>query len=308
MAAKRTLWAVLTAGLTAGAGLAQTPAPPPAAPPASAGTGSPFLAPPAAPAPSATGVLTAPATGLPPPPPLVPGGYAGPYCGSGPAGGCNGPVGGNGPLTYELYLYTGPSFIVGGDKFIQAALGTGWALSSGGRTLHFNTTQDAAWTLTTGIFYLYSGGDRDYIGVATRPPGAQNQLAPVAEPVNAFRVKSFNRVGLEFAVGRDWWLDGPAGSCPGDWNSRVGVDVGGRWGHNSVSLNPLVNPAEYFRRSDTMHAVTLGAHYTLEVPMGAWAGFLGGRVQWAYNWTNVVPPIGGNTQDLGILFAAGVRF
>jgi hypothetical protein len=313
MAAKRTLMAVLSAGLTAGVGLAQSP--PPAAPtqppPAAVGTGSPMLAPPSAP-PTATGVLTAqPGMTVAFPPPatsaLPPGSYAGPYCGPNAAG-CNGPVGGNGPLTYELYFYTGPSFIVGGDKEINAALGTGWAVSGGGKTLHFNEAADAAWVLTTGVTYLYSGGDRDYIGVATRP--ANPTGVPVAEPVNAYLVKAFNRSAFEFAVGRDWWLDGPAavGQMCGS-NTRVGFDFGGRYGHNSISLNPLPNPqGTYFRRSSIFHAFTIGAHYTTEVPMGAWIGFIGGRVQWAYNWANMVPPVGGNTQDVGVLFTAGVRF
>ncbi len=316
MASKRVLAAVLTAGLVAGAGLAQTPPPAPATTPPlmSAGSGNPFLAAPgAASAASATNLLTAPpgmpvpaapATGLPA------GSYAGPYCGSGPAGGnCNGPVGGNGPLTYELYVYTGPSFIVGGDKELNAALGTGWAVSGGAKTLHFNTSGDAAWVLTTGVTYLYSGGDRDYIGVATRPLANANG-GPVAEPVNAYKVKAFNRPAVEVMLGRDWWLNGPAavGTECGS-NTRVGVDVGGRYGSNSISLNPIPNPqGSYFRRSSVYHAVTIGAHYTYEIPMGAWIGYVGGRVQWAYNWSNVVPPVGGNTQDVGILFTAGVRF
>ena len=56
------------------------------------------------------------------------------------------------------------------------------------------------------------------------------------------------------------------------------------------------------------HSVTIGAHYTVEVPMGAWVGFVGGRVQWGYNWTNVVPPVSGDIQDVSLLFTAGVRF
>ena len=329
MASKRVLAAVLTAGLAAGGGLAQTPPPAadpglpatsnlgtppgkptaPATPPASSGTGNPMLAPPAVPAPSATGVLTAP-QGVAVPAPattLPPGAYAGPYCGPGRPG-CNGPVGGNGPLTYELYLYTGPSFIVGGDKEFNAALGTGWAVSGGGKTLHFNQGGDAAWVLTTGVTYLYSGGDRDYIGVATRPaPGANG--VPVAEPVNAYKVKAFNRPAVEFMLGRDWWLNGPAavGQECGS-NVRVGFDVGGRYGHNSLSLVPLGNPGDFFRRSSVYHAVTIGAHYTWEVPMGAWIGFVGGRVQWARNFTNVAPPVGSDTQDVGIYFTTGVRF
>lgn len=335
MAATRTLMTLLTAGLAAGGGLAQSPplTPTPAplsglgtgatgigstanatAPPSSTGTGNPYLSAPSATGQTATGVLTATnnmgapptANGLPAGP-LPPGSYSGPYCGPNAAG-CNGPVGGNGPLTYELYFYTGPSFIVGGDKELNAALGTGWAVAGGGKTLHFNQTADAAWVLTTGITYLYSSGQRDYIGVATRPT-ANTTGAPQTEPVNAFRVKAFNRPALEFAIGRDWWLNGPAvvGQECG-WNNRFGVDVGGRWGHNSISLVPLADPSNYFRRSSVFHAVTIGAHYTVEMPMGAWIGFLGGRVQWAYNWSNVVPPIGGNTQDVGLLMTAGVRF
>lgn len=241
-----------------------------------------------------------------------PGTVTSPWCGDGMAGrNCNGPVGGNGPIAYDLYLYTGPSLIVGGDPEISAALKNGWMVGGGTRTLFMNQAGDAAWALDFGISYTFTRGNPDrFVGVATPPPpNPATGVVDQPEQINTFTVRNLHRTAFNFAIGRDWWLNGPGfvgGEC--DFNQRIGFDVGGRWGNSHIQLIPRANPETYLRRDSLYHGIFLSANWNFDVPMGAWILFGGTRLQWGYNWTNVVPPIGGDLQDVNILFQLGTRF
>ena len=59
--------------------------------------------------------------------------------------GCQGPVGGNGPIGWETYLRSGVSLPFGGGPLARA-LDPGWVIQGGARSLFFNSAQDAAWT------------------------------------------------------------------------------------------------------------------------------------------------------------------
>lgn len=324
MTVKRFLLGVMTAGAVCGGAAAQPPTMPP--PPMSDGAGQlpngvtpPYVGgPPAAPGPLTTltappgpAVVAQPTTGLPGV------GTAGVLWSGGSPAGCCGPVGANGPVTYEVYLRTGPSITVGGGPEFSGALKDGWMVAGGGRTLYFNPAGDAAWALDLGLSYTYTrgAGAERVIGVGTTPAANNNPNSPdfgrVVDPeqINAFNIRGYHRTSFNFAVGRDYWLNGPGNvACDGGWNTRVGWDVGGRWGTSHVDLVPVNNQAQYFRRTAIFHGMFLGLNWTKEIPMGSWIGFIGGRFEYSYDWGNVVPPQDGDLQSVNLLLSLGVRF
>jgi hypothetical protein len=301
MAAQRIRLGVVWAGLlvTGPAAFAQPgpgmALPPP--PPNSLGAGAP------------TTVLTAP-PGMPAADHVAPPAGQGLWCGDVPAGaGCCGPVGANGPVTYELYTRTGPSFIIGGGNVLDGALKFGWNVTGGGRSLFFNPAGDAAWYLDLGLGYTYTTGTDRVINVfSPRERETNGQLAGPDE-IHPFRVRDLHRTTFNYGIGRFWWLNGP-GYIPaeGGWNSRVGFDVGGRWGTNHVDLIPVANPNGYLRRNGISHGIYGGANWDWERSMGSWILFGGLRTEFGQNWMNLVPPQDGNIQDLNVLFTLGVRY
>lgn len=281
--------------MTAQAPPATTP-PPTYSPPNNPPTGLPPATP--------TGTLTAPPTGLPP------GSVASPWVGSRPAGACCGPVGANGPIGYELYVRTGPNLPVGGED-LSAAILTGWTTGGGGRALFFNPAGDRAWVLDLGLSYTYNQGKNSRVlGVFTPTALDQNTNEPTGpDEVNSFGVRGLHRTNFNFAVGRDWFLNGAGnlGMNPAA-NWRVGGDIGGSWGTSHVDLNPVADTSNYLRKSGVTHGVFLGTHASWEKPMGAYVLFGGLRTQVGYTWTNLVAPVGGDIIDVSFLLTAGVRY
>lgn len=253
-------------------------------------------------------------TGQPLPNGLPPGSYGSPWYGD--RAGCCGPFGLNGPVVYELYTRTGPNLPFGTGPF-SSRLHLGWAVEGGGRTLFFNQAHDAAWAVDLGLSYTYNrGSNDDFLDLFNRQPPQQQtnssgQTVAVKQPdlFTTTRIRGLHRTSFNFAFGRDWflWGSGMPGEEPG-WNLRVGADVGGRWGTAHVDLVPLDAPGLYTRRQGVYEGIFLGFHSNIEVPMGGWIWFAGTRVTWGYDWTNIVPPINGNIQDINLLLTTGVRF
>jgi len=223
---------------------------------------------------------------------------------------CCGPTGGNGPVTYELYAKTGPSLIIGGGATFSGAAEFGWLVGGGGRTLLFNPEGDAAWVLDLGLHYAYNGGKNDRtLDVFNRPPRGPDGLLTGPDVIFPFTLRGVTRTSFNYSVGRDWFLNGPGVlGFEQNWNSRFGVDVGGRYGTIRVDLIPETDRDNYFRRYSVTNGVSLGAHYNAETPVGNWILFTGFRVEYGFNWSNVVPPLDGNFQDLNLLLTVGVRF
>ena len=242
---------------------------------------------------------------------LPPGAYASPWYTDGP--GCCGPVGRHGPVEYELYFQTGPSFVFGSGEYTDR-LNTGWAVNGGGRSLFYNREGDAAWVLDLGLSYQYNRGTpNDLIDLFIRQPSVQNQQtgARVNQPdrLVSSRIRALQRTAFNYSIGRDWWVWGPGqpGAETG-WNLRWGTDVGGRWGTAHVDINPNNDPRLYARRQKAYEGVFVGAHANIEVPVGGWIWFGGLRVRWGYDWMNIVPPIKGDVQYIDLLLNTGVRF
>jgi hypothetical protein len=316
MSANRIVWAALLVGIGASVGLAQSTVPPPTSlfggspkPPLPGSrpelTQAQAVAPPLAAVPPAMDTLTTPVTN-----PGLPGAVYSPWCGDQPAGGCNGPIGANGNVTYEGYLRTGPALVLGGGE-LSAILKTGWNVQGGSRTLFFNPTGDAAWVLDLGIGFTRNQGrrlDRTSQLFLVGDPNPQTRVNG-PDVLAEVGVRGLSRTSLNFAVGRDYFLNGPGVVGQNEYgNVRWGWDVGGRWGTTSIDLEPADDPGGYRRRQDVYHGLFLGSQLNWEKPLGSWTFLVGARLEWSYYWTNIVPPRDGDFRDLNILMMFGVRF
>lgn len=267
------------------------------------------------------GALTGqPNPGLPPGGPNGPGGvpagvYQGPLLAGGP--GCCGPLGG-GHLAYELYMMTGPNWVFGNGPLTDR-LTMGWIVQGGGRSLFFNTANDAAWVLDLGLSYQYNRGTQDApVDLFIRQASQQNnQTGLVTRQPDAFlstNLRGFHRTAFNYAVGRDWFLHGPgAPGLESGLNFRFGFEVGGRYGTEHVDLDllgttgPLGSPI-YSRRQGIFHGFFVGGHLSWEVPCGGWIWFAGLRTQYGWDFGNVVPPLNGEIQNFNLLMTTGFRF
>lgn len=243
-------------------------------------------------------------------PGLPPGSYPGPMYRD--AAGCCGPFGRNGTVAYELYVWNGPNLIFGSGAFTDV-LNVGWGVFGGGRTLFFDRGGDAAWVLDLGLSYQYNRGNTDRLNVFVRTPPRTNPVTgaviPQPDTLTTVRIRGLHRTAFNFAIGRDWWLWGPGnpGAEPG-WNCRVGTDVGGRWGTSHVDMVPTNEVDGYARRQNVFEGVFIGFHTNVEVPLGGWVWFAGLRAEWSYDWTNLVPPLKGDIQNVNLLMTTGFRF
>ncbi|MCS7269543.1 MAG: hypothetical protein NZ703_00525 [Gemmataceae bacterium] len=254
-------------------------------------------------------------TPLPPavdsPPALPPGSYPSPLYAD--SLGCCGPTGRHGSVGYELYYYTGPNLVYGSGDFTNR-LNTGWVVGGGGRTLLFNSTYDAAWVLDLGLSYTYNRGDlSNPIFLDIRQPARGDPFSGRAIPqpdlYTLSAIKALHRTNFNFALGRDWWLWGPgANGAQEGWNLRIGGQVGGRWGTAHVDVIPLNQVNGYARRQKVTHGLYLAGYGTMDIPFGGYVLFTGLRVEWGYDWTNIVPPLNGDLQNVNIMLFGGIRF
>ncbi len=240
-----------------------------------------------------------------------PGSYPGPYS-DGP--GCCGPLGGDGRVTYEAYSYAGLNFTYG-NGLPDRLNAVGWMVGGGLRTLLFDPTHTAAWTIDFGGSYGYNRGQGDQAptGLFLRTPPVQNQInggfQVVPDRFVVSGIRGIHRSSFNFAFGRDVWLmgDGTTGGMQGT-NWRVGGWVGGRYGTSHVDINPLNEVNGYSRRQNVFHGIYAGVHTTFDVPMGAWVWTNGIRAEYGHDWTNLVPPIQGNLHNINVHLTTGIRF
>lgn len=261
---------------------------------------------------TATELLTAPPNAGQYPP----GTYASPWCGG---HGCTGPVGRNGPLTYEVYALVGASLPVGGSE-LSATMKTGVEYGGGARTLWFRNDDSAAWVLDLGITNTYNRGQADRSIIVATPRTSPVVIDPITgqqtggerifpDGLASYQLRSISRTNFNFGVGRDWWFGGPGTvQMEESSNFRFGADVGGRWGTAHVNLVPRADSNNYQKRSGVIHGTYIGMHMDWDKPMGAWIFFCGLRAEWGYTFTNLVPPLGGDIHDVNILFTFGARF
>ena len=238
----------------------------------------------------------------------LPGAVYSPWSGSEPSGGCCGPVGLNGPVTYEGYIRTGPAIVSGGGELKSLLKAGGWNVQGGARTLFFNPANDAAWAIDLGVGFTQNDGR----GLERTTSLLTAEVRPTDESLgrtSIYGIRRINRTSLNFAFGRDYFLNGPGvvGMQPYS-NVRYGWDLGGRYGTSSISLIPQNEPIGARRTQDVYHGFSLGAHMNWEIPFHAWTFVVGGRLEWSYYWMNIIPENDADIRDVNILMMFGVRF
>lgn len=227
---------------------------------------------------------------LPTPMPHEPSGYSSYITYTKP--GCCGPVGGHGPIMSELYLRAGPSLPVSGGTLAHT-LQTGWEIQGGGRSLFFNSSLDAAWTVDLSIGNIYNNGNRP-------------NLAILFQGVFPTTVQALNRTFVSAGVGREWYLLAPAESQDTNW--RVGADVGGRMGSARLDLNDATTTSGYRRLNDVLGAVYLSLHTDAEFPCGGFTFLAGFRAEWDYTWMDIYRGPKSDIVDVNLLVTTGVRY
>ncbi len=234
-------------------------------------------------------------------PGLPPGTYPSPYRVDGP--GCCGPLGADGRIGYELYSLAGVNFAFGPG--LASHLNAGWTVGGGSRTLLFDPTYTSAWVVDLGVTYTHNWGS------GSKEPETLWIRQTGRDRVALSGIRGVHRTSFNFNFGRDVWLMG-AGNTSGmqGTNVRVGGWVGGRWGTSHVDIDPLDEfPGDgYARRQNAYEGVVVGTHVTWDTPMGGWILFGGLRAEYGYDWTNLVPPIQGNINNVNLQATLGVRF
>ena len=248
---------------------------------------------------AAPGIPADPVGTLTGPPGYPVGSYPSPYYVDGP--GCCGPLGRSGRVGYEVYTYTGVNLVFGDG--LPDKMNAGWTVGGGIRTLFFDPTHTAAWTLDYGVSYTHNWaqGSRDPENLFIRQT--------TGDRVALSGIREVHRTSFNFNIGRDVWLlgSGNTGGMPGT-NCRVGGWVGGRYGTSHVDIDPLDEVDGYARRQNVFNGVVVGTHATFDTPMGGWILFGGVRAEYGYDWTNLVPPIQGNINNVNLQLTLGVRY
>jgi hypothetical protein len=222
---------------------------------------------------------------------------------------CCGPVGGCGPIQYELFVRTGPALKVNGG-FPFAALTDGWMVEAGGRSLFIDADPVRAWTVELAGNYIYNGGDHSNFSFPF-PTSAQ---LPATTPVGIVRVVAadLHRNYLKAGFGREWWLIGTACSCD-HWHWRAGTDVGFRYGVARLDVHdftqiPLAGEGQFNRATSITYGPYVSVHSDVEYPWGCCAFIAGVRAEWDYSRMNVFSARNNDLYDVNLLLNLGVRY
>jgi hypothetical protein len=208
--------------------------------------------------------------------------------------GCCGPCGGNGPITYELYIRTGPSLPVGPGG-LSRTIATGWQLQGGGRSLFFNVPRTSAWTVDVGLGNIWNDGNRPNLSFSIpQSPALVHTLA-------------MYRTYVALTGGKMWYLRGPANNSAYNW--RVGWDGGGQLGTERLDLfDPGAPNGSNFRRRNDIYGGLLTGFYTdIEIPCKSCAIYTGLRAEYLYTWCDITP-INSDISNVNLLMTIGFRF
>lgn len=224
---------------------------------------------------------------------------------------CCGPVGGDGPVKYELFVRTGPSLVVGGGA-PAGTLADGWMVEGGGRSLFVDADPVRAWTVELSLSHTYNEGNRPNIMfVVPVNIDVARRLSP-ASPFTMGSAAALQRTDVNAGFGREWWLLGNACSCSG-WNWRAGGEAGFRYGVTRLDLHVFTqNPNLAFSQHDRATSINYGpyaaVHTDVEYPCGCCTFFGGLRAEWDYTRMNVYPLRNNDLYDVNLLLNLGVRY
>lgn len=206
------------------------------------------------------------------------------------------PTGRHGPIGHEIYFFTGPT-IPAGAGVLGQYLNTGWLVEGGGRSLFFNPAQDRALTLRFGITFQENQG---------------HDAAPTYSLFGmAVRTRSLYRYSGVAALGREWFRHGEGPWGEGRNTLRFGFDFGARWGGQRINLDIVDDPVdntEYRHYHDIFGGSVVGAHGGFDIPFRSWVWNAGFRVEYGYNWSNMLRGQNSNIHDINLLLMTGFRY
>lgn len=219
---------------------------------------------------------------------------------------CCGPVGGDGPITYELFLRTGPVLTFGDTTLGKLLNGNaGWEIEGGGRTLFFDPPMQSAWTVEIAISHTYnqSKPEPKPIIIIQNPGNPQFGIPPGPLTPVAVTVRSVQRTFFNAGIGKEWYLAGTAASSCCGWHWRWGMDAGGRIGTGKADFEPIKH------LTDTFYGPYGAVHTDLEKCCGCCTWLVGARVEYDYISSDVLKGLNSSAiQDVNLLMNFGVRF
>jgi hypothetical protein len=251
--------------------------------------------------------------------------------------GCCGPTGLFGPIGEELFLDGGLSFVVGSSIFGHA-LGVGFDVEGGARTLFYNPACDAAWTVSFSVSNNFnhafdetekanvSGLTAGQTGLVTTDPttglttinsaraqqfginpNSLNGTTTQVLPSFPLTPRNLNRTYANLGLGREWFLWGPAhvdglnnGALP---NWKVGFEFGPRWGTADLEVNEVTHLTE------TIYAAYVAIFTNFEYPWHGCVFTAGIRGEFGYTWCDILQEQNRtDLEDINLLLTVGVRF
>lgn len=210
-----------------------------------------------------------------------------------PASSCCRPIGGDGPIGHEFNVWIGPSFLLSGGIFngrLEPATQVGFE----GRSLLFTPEGDQALTFVASIVYQYANGQGD-----------QGVFPRLGQGVT---VRGLHRSWVSLGMGRDWYSSNAFTAGVPYRLFRVGFDGGGRLGSGHVDFNIPEILNGYAREQSLLGGWYLAAHANVEIPWGNLLWHAGVRLEYGWQYTNLVPLFRDDLQDLNLLFTTGFRF
>ncbi|MFO0843500.1 MAG: hypothetical protein U0797_14045 [Gemmataceae bacterium] len=243
-------------------------------------------------------------------------------------GGCCGPVGGSGPINFEIVFRPGVSFPMGGSV-PGNVMDPGFMIQGGLRTLFFNPAKDLAWTVEVGLTSVWYDAHRDrvvnltnvdrVIRNANGTVRTNNDGAPIFErfPVVPVIPSSLNETYVHLALGHEIYVCGNADCGDDGPKVRVGYDAGGRWGSAKLIAprQPFIGDNGDPRRdfpnhfNDVVGGLVGALHADYEIPFKCAMIHAGVRTEFSYIWADLLQRQ--NNTDLmsiNLLFNLGCRF
>jgi hypothetical protein len=230
-------------------------------------------------------------------------------------------------VPYEVTFRSGPSFIVGGNRF-DHILQTGIANQLTAQGFCYNPDHSAAWTLTLGLTDSYHPAD-ETVPVIRRLNDITVQVIAngqfrTADVVSDYGIEYLHRQYIELAAGREWyWFT----SDPCGVRLALGLDAGGRMGsaHAQLTavnrrLTPAPNPAlpgdgvtntsnelPENHVTDLIEGLFCGCHGGMFYSRWGYDIYLGARVEVSRDWIKIVD-FDNKVDQLNVLIEIGVRF
>lgn len=255
---------------------------------------------------------------------------------------CCGPVGGDGPIQMETYARAGAAFLLGNSDFSKAlqtgwkveggarslfydpSMAAAWVVDLGlsnvwnhgqrpdlqfglsNVSVPFSSPNELIANLAPFAHVNFVPGTTTisrtgpFGAPATTPGGPAQAFFVYTAP--GVTIHNYNRTFFNFAVGREWYLQGSAHDCGTRW--RAGADLGGRWGTTSLQLN------EIRHRTAVAEGIFVALHSDVEIPCCSVVFLYGLRAEWSYTFSDQILQEQNDTnlQEFNLMATAGVRF